>query len=99
MKNYDKAAWHIDGGEKEQEVISRFREIFVFLESKRMLSNEGMETLEYGMDSSVSLNSNMVNSEGEAFLDAYYDIILGQNPKEIKKNLHTSYEKYLGSNQ
>ena len=32
--------------------------------------------LEYGMDNSVSLNSNMVNVEGGAFLDRYYDSII-----------------------
>ncbi len=95
MKNYDKAAWHIDAGEKEADVVARFRETFSFLESKQMLSEEGMETREFGMDGSVSLNSNMVNSQGEAFLDAYYDVILNQNPKEIRKNLQESYKKYI----
>ena len=95
MKSYDKAAWHIDGGEKESEVIFRFGEIFVFLAEKKMLNDEGMETLEFGMDSSVSLNSNMVNKEGEAFLDAYYDVVLNQNPREIKKNLQEAYEKFM----
>ena len=97
MKSYDKAAWHIDGGEKETDVIARFKEIFEFLSDKKMLSEEGLETHEFGMDSSVSLNSNMVNAEGEAFLDAYYDIILNQNPKEIRKNLQESYEKYVSA--
>ena len=95
MKSYDKAAWHIDGGERETDVIARFKDIFAFLSDKKMLSAEGMETLEFGMDSSVSLNSNMVNAEGEAFLDAYYDVILNQNPKEIQKSLQESYEKYV----
>lgn len=95
MKSYDKAAWHIDGGEKEADVIARFREIFVFLSDKKMLSDEGLETLEFGMDSSVSLNSNMVNAEGEAFLDSYYDVVLNQNPNEIRKNLQESYGKFV----
>lgn len=95
MKSYDKAAWHIDGGEKESEVIFRFGEIFVFLAEKKMLNDEGMETLEFGMDSSVSLNSNMVNKEGEAFLDAYYDVVLNQNPREITKNLQEAYKKFI----
>ena len=98
MKSYDKAAWHIDGGERETDVIARFKDIFAFLSDKKMLSAEGMETLEFGMDSSVSLNSNMVNAEGETFLDAYYDVILNQNPKEIQKSLQESYEKYVDEN-
>ena len=60
-----------------------------------MLSEEGLETLEFGMDSSVSLNSNMVNAEGEAFLDAFYNVILNQNPKEIRENLQESFKKFV----
>lgn len=94
MKSYDKAAWHIDGGEKEADVVARFKEIFVFLADKYMLNDEGIETLEYGMDNSVSLNSNMVNVEGGAFLDRYYDSVLNQNPREITKNLQEAYKKF-----
>ncbi len=94
MKSYDKASWHIDGGENEVEVIDRFKDVFAFLAEKKMLNEEGMETYEYGMDSSVSLNSNMVNEQGESFLDTYYDAILSQNPKEIKKNLEEAYKVY-----
>jgi len=92
MKSYDKASWHIDGGEKESEVISRFKTLFLFLADNNMLNAEGKETLEFGMDSSVSLNSTMVTAEGRSFLDAYYDIVLNQNPKEIRKNLQEAYE-------
>ena len=95
MKSYDKAAWHIDAGEIEADVIARFKEVFTFLKSKQMLNEEGLETLEFGMDSSVSLNSNMVNAQGMAFLDEYYDVILKQNPKEIRRNLKESYTKYI----
>lgn len=94
MKSYDKASWHIDGGENEVEVIDRFNDVFAFLAEKNMLNEEGLETYEYGMDSSVSINSNMVNEQGESFLDTYYDAVLGQNPKEIKKNLEEAYKVY-----
>ncbi len=99
MKNYDKASWHIDSGEKEADVVARFKEVFTFLESKQMLSEEGVETCEFGMDSSVSLNSNMVNAQGKAFLDAYYDVILKQNPKEIRRNLREFYTKYISQTE
>lgn len=95
MKSYDKAAWHIDGGENILEVVSRFKEVFDFLDEKEMLNEEGKETLEYGMDSSVSLSSTMVNSDGEEFLDCYYDVVIKQNPKEIKRNLQNAYKKFL----
>lgn len=94
MKSYDKAAWHIDGGENTSDVVVRFKEVFTFLADKKMLSDDGIETLEFGMDSSVSLNSTMVNAEGEDFLDSYYDWILQQNPKEIKVNLQTAYKMF-----
>lgn len=94
MKSYDKASWHIDGGENEVEVIDRFNDVFAFLAEKNMLNEEGLETYEYGMDSSVSINSNMVNEQGESFLDTYYDAVLGQNPKEIKKSLEEAYKVY-----
>ena len=94
MKSYDKASWHIDGGEKESDVITRFKDVFTFLADKKMLNEEGLETFEFGMDSSVSLNSNMVTAEGEAFLDAYYDVVLSKNTKDTTKNLQIAYEEY-----
>lgn len=94
MKSYDKASWHIDGGENESVVIARFKEIFAFLADKKMLNDEGVETFEYGMDSSASLNSNMVTAEGERFLDAYYDVVLKQDLSEFKNNLEKSYKEF-----
>lgn len=94
MKSYDKASWHIDGGENESVVIARFKEIFAFLADKKMLNDEGVETFEYGMDSSASLNSNMVTAEGERFLDAYYDVVLKQDLNEFRNNLEKSYIEF-----
>ena len=96
MKSYDKATWHIDGGEKKAEVVARFRKVFEFLDEKKMLSEDGRETFEFGMDSSVVLNTTMVNAEGQAFLDGYYDWVLQQNPQEVKKNLSIAYDQFLG---
>ena len=67
MKSYDKASWHIDGGEPEYKVVDRFKAVFLFLADKELLTADGIETLEFGMDSSVSLNSTMVTDEGNAF--------------------------------
>ena len=91
---YDKAAWHIDGGENTSAVVTRFKEIFRFLADNKMLNDDGVETLEYGMDSSVSLNSTMLNDEGKEFLDNYYDVIIKQNPKEVKMSLESAYQKF-----
>lgn len=95
MKSYDKASWHIDGGEKESEVVSRFKKVFMFLKEKNMLTEDGVETLEYCMDSSVSLNSTMVTEEGKKFLDSYYDNVLAQDPSMIRENLMAAYKDYM----
>ena len=94
MKSYDKAAWHIDGGENSVDVVKRFKEIFQFLSEKKLLTEDGLETLNYCMDSSVSLNSSMVNPNGAAFLDSYYDTILDKNLRELRKNLEDAYTEF-----
>ena len=99
MKSYDKAAWHIDGGEDAAEVILRFKSLFEFLSEKKLLTEDGIETFEYGMDSSVSLNSTMVTAEGEAFLDSYYDEIIKQNPEALKGNLQNAYDDFMNEDK
>ena len=94
MKIYDKASWHIDGGEKTSVVVLRFEEVFLFLLERDMLNDEGKETLEYGIDSSVSLNSTMVNIKGKRFLDHFYDDVINLKGKNIKKALESEYEQY-----
>lgn len=91
MKVYDKAAWHIDGGEKASDVVKRLAIVFEFLKDKKMLNDNGLETMEYAMDSSVSLNSSMVNVEGKKFLETHYDGVMKKDPKQIKKNLLDAY--------
>lgn len=76
LKIYDKAAWHIDGGENKDSVIKKFRLLYDLLEKHDMLSYEGKEELESGIDDSCSLHERMVNQKGASFLDAYYDDIL-----------------------
>lgn len=95
MKTYDKASWHIDGGEKISDVVKRFEIVFKFLEAKEMLTDDGKETLEYGMDSSVTLNSTMVTKKGKVFLEACYDCIMSKDLKEIKQNLLAEYNNFM----
>lgn len=94
MKNYDKASWHIDGGENTSEVVFRFKEIFEFLKEKDLLTPDGEETYEFGMDSSVSLNSTMVNEEGQDFLDQYYDMIIDEDIQNMKEKLISMYQSF-----
>ena len=76
MKIFDKAAWHIDAGESPDEVLEKFQLIFKYLEKKGMLSEDGKEILEIGIDSSVSLNESMVTPAGKTYLEAKYDSLL-----------------------
>lgn len=97
-KTYDKASWHIDGGEDSTDVINRFKDLFAFLDEKGMLTADGKEILEFGIDSSVSVNNTMVTDEGEEFLDRYYDNVLNKNPREVKINLEKEYMRFLSDN-
>lgn len=94
MKIYDKASWHIDGGEPVADVVARFREVFEFLHEKEMLTEEGLETLEYAMDCSVSLNSTMLSAEGNTFIDYYYDSVIAVEPQTIRTKLIEAHKKF-----
>lgn len=87
MKIYDKAAWHIDGGEKKEDVLRRFSIIFSYLAKNNMLTDEGKEILELGIDSSVSLHERMVNESGKTFLDKEYDTLLSLPLDSLRNRL------------
>ena len=95
VKIYDKAKWHIEAGIDANEVINRFKNIFAFLENQKMLSNDGKEIVEIGIDSNVSLNEKMVNDNGRKFLDACYDKVIDNNAKTIQKALSNEYKNYI----
>ena len=90
MKVYDKAAWHIDNGENKDDVLKRFSIVFKYLAEKNMLTSEGREILDLGIDSSVSLHERMVNSEGQKLLDSKYDTLLGLSIAELQKQLQVN---------
>jgi len=87
MKVYDKAMWHIDGGEDKEEVIAKFKVIFAFLKGKNMLSDEGKEIMEFGIDSSISLHERLLTAEGNKFIEAHYDSIINLKSNEIAVKL------------
>lgn len=87
MKIYDKAKWHIDGGENTKEVIEKFVVIFTVLKSKNMLSDEGKEVMEIGIDGSVSLHERLLTEEGNVFLEQNYDSIINLKSNEIADKL------------
>lgn len=95
LKIYDKAQWHIDGGEDVELVIARFKSVFRFLADKDLLSPEGMELLEIGMDSSASLHERMVSDKGNKFLSDVYEEVEDLDYTEIEEMLEKKYIDFV----
>lgn len=76
IKIFDKAAWQIDAGVREEDVISHFSTVFEWLHNNHMLNEEGEEEYDDGIDDSASLNEKLLNEEGLKFLDECYDLYL-----------------------
>ena len=93
MKIFDKAQWHIDSGEDQSDVVAKFKKVFLFLNIHNMLSTDGLEIYELGIDSSVSLNEKMVTQDGKNFLEKYYDEVINFNEQEIFTELERRYSK------
>lgn len=96
LKIYDKAQWHIDAGEDADSCVKRIKEAFEFLQEKGMLSDEGKEMIETGIDSSISLNERMVTAQGKRFLERFYDDILQVPLEKVKDGLEEKYKIFLG---
>lgn len=69
----DKAAWQIDGGVPEELVVNHFKTVFSWLKRHDMLSDEGEEEFEDGIDDCASLNEDLITKEGIEFLEKCYD--------------------------
>ncbi len=98
MNIYDKAKWQIDSGMPKEKVLAHFVLIFEWLHSKNMLSKEGIEMLEAGMDDSISLNEEMVTEDGNAFLLKYYDNLISSSNYSIdaeKKLINSYFEDFV----
>ncbi len=91
---YDKAQWHIDAGENANSVIARIKAVFEFLNDKDLLSAEGKELLELGIDSSASLNKRMVTEKGGKFLEAHYNNVIHYGEDKIAEGLEQEYKKF-----
>ncbi|MCL2399786.1 MAG: hypothetical protein FWC91_08610 [Defluviitaleaceae bacterium] len=98
MKIIDKASWQIDAGISKNIVLQHFKNIFSWLNSKNMLTQEGIEDLEFGIDESVSLNERNINFQALAFFESEYDEYLrfidygnDNNALELEK-LYIEYE-------
>ena len=87
MNIYDKASWHIDGGQDKDIVISRFEVVFSFLNNQNMLSEDGKEIYELGIDDSAVIHDGFLNADGKAYMDANYDSLLNLSLEELKNKL------------
>lgn len=98
----DKAAWQIDGGVPEKLVVNHFKTVFSWLKKHDMLSEEGKEELEDGIDDCASLNEELVTKEGLDFLENCYDDYLRVIAKDKygtdynSDELEKIYEQYQG---
>ena len=101
MKIIDKAAWQIDSGVPSKEVVNHFYTVFSWLLEHDMLTEEGREEYDDGIDDCASLNDELVNTRGMAFLDKCYDDLLKKSAKGIygsdaeSRILDTVYAEYL----
>lgn len=93
VKVFDKASWHIDGGEDPKKVVTRFKDIFICLKKLRLLNDDGLEVLDNGMDDSISLHQGLVTDEGYDFLTNYYDKSIIAS--ELKKNYEIFKKEYV----
>ena len=89
MKTYDKATWHIDGGEKPEEVIRKFEHVYEFLNCHDMLTEDGKEILDAGIDGSIVLTSNDLTPAGKRFIEDYYDSLINLTAEELEKKLNS----------
>lgn len=84
MKIYDKALWQIDNGVDKSVVVNHFQFVFEWLDSNKLLSKDGLEILEIGIDEEVSLNENLLTAKGNEFLDKYYDVLISKSEYDIE---------------
>lgn len=103
MTIIDKAAWQIDGGVPEDLVVNHFKTVFSWLEKHNMLSEDGKEELEDGIDDCASLNEELVTKEGLGFLENCYDDYLSAIAKDKYgtdyngDELEKIYNKYIAN--
>lgn len=80
LKIIDKAVWQTDGGVPADKTVQHFDTVFCWLSRHGFLTEDGEEELEDGeeeledgIDDCASLNSELVNEQGMAFLESCYD--------------------------
>ena len=72
---YDKVSWHFPEGKKcpsLEAAKSHFIAIMGWLAENELLSNEGKEIFDLGIDSDFSIASSILNDKGNDIIAKYY---------------------------
>jgi hypothetical protein len=72
---YDKVSWHYPEGKDcpgLEAAKVHFVEVMNWLKENSLLSDEGEETLELGVDADFSISSSMLNEKGNDVLKKHY---------------------------
>ena len=91
-KVYDKASSHIEAGEPPSSVLSHFKFIIDWCNQNNLLTDEGEEILELGIDASISIHSRLLNERGNMFMTKYYDMFISaqiEQSSEMNEMLKT----------
>ena len=67
------------------------KQVLSFLESKKLLSEEGEELLDLGIDSSISIHERMLTDLGNMFMEKCYNNVINCSPENIKTALETEF--------
>ena len=93
LKIYDKAQWHIDAGENSGAVIDKLKVVLEFIDQEGMLTSEGKEIMDLGVDSSISIHERMLTDKGRNFMESNYDKLMHLSAKNIRIALEQAINK------
>jgi hypothetical protein len=70
---YEKLEWHAGDPLLAKKIKSMMIELMRWLADKKLLTDEGLEILELGIDSGFSLHTRMLTQQGNEILSKSYD--------------------------
>jgi hypothetical protein len=97
FKVYDKVKWHYPEGKGCPDIESakqHFSAVMKWLNKNNLLSEEGDELFELGVDSDFSITSSMLSEKGNKILQKKYSKLL-KNIDYSKKPTKEYIDKYL----
>jgi len=91
IEAYDKVSWHFPEGKNcpsLEAAKAHFAAVMEWLKENDLLSEEGKEVLELGIDSDFSITSSMLNDKGNEVFKKYYSDWLKSIDYAQKPNLN-----------